>query len=100
LLRATLPTLTDKSQFAFARTMLHHLAPAREPMATDLLSPQERRVLRYLEMLEKCTWFLPARVKRRPLGGIKATCFLTASATIRVAHRCYNYNIILPWNEY
>jgi predicted alpha/beta hydrolase family esterase len=29
------------------------------------------------------------------LGGIKVTCFLTASATIRVAHRCYNCDVIV-----
>jgi LuxR family maltose regulon positive regulatory protein len=48
LLRATLPTLTDKGEQAFARAMLHHLTPTGEPTATDLLSPQERRVLRLL----------------------------------------------------
>jgi LuxR family maltose regulon positive regulatory protein len=47
LLRATLPTLTDKGLIAFARTMLHNLTAAVEP-TTDLLSPQERRVLRLL----------------------------------------------------
>jgi LuxR family maltose regulon positive regulatory protein len=48
LLRATLPTLNDKSLLAFARTILHSLTPTGEPTATDLLSPQERRVLRLL----------------------------------------------------
>jgi LuxR family maltose regulon positive regulatory protein len=48
LLRATLPTLNDKSLLAFARTMLQHLTPAGETTATDLLSPQERRVLRLI----------------------------------------------------
>jgi LuxR family maltose regulon positive regulatory protein len=48
LLRATVPTLNDKSLLAFARTILHSLTPTGEPTATDLLSPQERRVLRLL----------------------------------------------------
>jgi LuxR family maltose regulon positive regulatory protein len=48
LLRATLPTLVDKGEQAFARAMLHELTPAGELTATNLLSPQERRVLRLI----------------------------------------------------
>ena len=48
LLRASLATLTDKGEQAFARAMLHQLTAAGEPTATDLLSPQERRVLRLI----------------------------------------------------
>jgi LuxR family maltose regulon positive regulatory protein len=48
LLRTTLPTLTDKGEQAFARAMLQHLIPTGEPTATELLSPQERRVLRLI----------------------------------------------------
>ena len=46
LLRATVPMLTGKNLIAFARSILASIAPA--DVETDLLSPQERRVLRMI----------------------------------------------------
>jgi LuxR family maltose regulon positive regulatory protein len=48
LLRVTLPTLADPGLRTFTRAMLHQLTPAEESAGTDLLSAQERRVLRLL----------------------------------------------------
>jgi hypothetical protein len=36
-----------------------------------------------------------ARLNGKALGGIKATCSLTASATLLVALRCYNCDTII-----
>lgn len=46
LVRATLPALADKNVLVFARSILASIAPA--DAEADLLSPQERRVLRML----------------------------------------------------
>ena len=45
-MRATLPALADKNVLVFARSILASIAPA--DAEADLLSPQERRVLRML----------------------------------------------------
>lgn len=48
LLRTTLPAIHDQRLRTFAKTVLHHLTPAQERTTIELLSPQERRVLRLI----------------------------------------------------